>query len=162
MLKIEHSHSSRTHWVVPALGVLVLVGLGFLVWSVWATTGTLRSSAPARSALTQTSTGGQVTIEATWQDSEAAPVFTIAMNTHSVELDTYDLRQRAVLRTDTGLEVQPVSWNAPAGGHHRSGTLTFPATSAAGTPVLGTNTHTIELMIRDVAGVPERSFRWTR
>jgi hypothetical protein len=111
--------------------------------------------------MTRTSEGGQVTIKVTWQGRNAGPVFKVEMDTHSIDLDSYDLRQLAVLRTDQGQEMQPNGWNAPAGGHHRTGTLTFPATTASGTPVIGPNTHTIEVMIRNVSSIPERSFQWT-
>jgi hypothetical protein len=57
--------------------------------------------------------------------------------------------------------VRPTGWNAPKGGHHREGTLTFPATESDGSPVIGPDTRSIALIIRDVAGVPERTFRWT-
>ena len=112
-------------------------------------------------AESQTSEGGQVTIKATWQDPSAGPVFAVVMDTHSVNLDAYDLLQLAVLRTEQGLEVQPIGWDAPSGSHHREGTLSFPATAADGSPLIGSDTRTVELVIRDVAGVPERSFRWT-
>jgi hypothetical protein len=82
------------------------------------------------------------------------------MNTHAVDLDGYDLRQLAVLRTDKGQEVQPTGWDAPKGGHHRQGTLTFPVKTADGSPLIGSSTRSLELVIRDVAGVPERTFLW--
>lgn len=92
----------------------------------------------------------------------AGPVFAVAMGTHAVDLDGYDLRQLAVLRTDKGQELQPASWNAPTGGHHRSGMLIFPATFADGTAVIGTNTRSIELIIRNVAGIAERTLASSR
>ncbi len=113
------------------------------------------------SGSTQTSEGGAVTVEVTWGGRNAGPVFQVAMDTHSVDLDGYDLAKLAVLRTDNGQEVKPSSWDAPKGGHHRSGTLTFPAQASDGSPLIGPNTRTIELVIRGVAGVPERVFRWT-
>lgn len=67
-----------------------------------------------------------------------------------------------MLRTDQGLEAQPTGWDAPQGGHHRSGTLTFPDATADQKPLIGPDTRAVELIIRNVAGVPERSFRWTR
>lgn len=115
----------------------------------------------ASSAATQTNEGGNVTVKVTWQGTNAGPVFTVALDTHSVNLDSYDLRQLAVLRTDQGVEVSPSGWDAPNGGHHREGRLTFPTTTADGKQVLGQSTRTIELVIRNVAGVPERTFRWT-
>ncbi len=100
-------------------------------------------------------------IKVTWQGRSAGPIFTVEMDTHTVNLDSYDLRQLAVLRTDQGQQIQPSGWNAPPGGHHRTGTLTFPATTASGTPVIGPKTRMLELIIRKVSGIPERNFRWT-
>jgi hypothetical protein len=120
------------------------------------------SSPPAAgTATTRTSEAGQVTIAVTWPGTGAGPVFDVVMDTHVVDLDGVDLRQLAVLRTEPGREVRPVSWEAPKGGHHRRGTLTFPATTADGSPLFDSNTRAVELIVRDVAGVPERSFRWT-
>ena len=103
---------------------------------------------------------GEVTITATWDGISRGPTFGIEMNTHAVDLDGYDLRQLTVLRTGDGTMLQPTDWDAPAGGHHRKGTLTFPTTNPDGQSVIGPATRTIELVIRDVAGVPERIFRW--
>jgi hypothetical protein len=83
---------------------------------------------------------------------ETALHFQVAMNTHWVELD-YDLTRLAVLRTDRGDEVTPLRWDGSRGGHHVSGILYFPAVNLE-------DVHWIELVIRDVAGVPERDFRW--
>lgn len=103
---------------------------------------------------------GQVTLAVTWQGPKAL-VFAVAMDTHSGSLDGYDLGQLAMLRTDQGREVRPSAWDAPPGGHHRQGTLTFPATTASGSPVLDASTRAIELIIRNMGDVPERIFRWT-
>jgi hypothetical protein len=113
------------------------------------------------SAATQTSEGGGVTVAVTWQGPSGGPAFEVAMDTHSVDLDIYDLRQLAVLRNDQGQEVQPNGWDAPEGGHHREGTLSFPTETADGGQVIGPDAHKIELVIRDVADVPERRFEWT-
>ena len=150
-------------WMIQLLIVAIVAGAAIWIWNS-ATTTSLMKTAPAAAmsaGATQTDEGGQVTIAATLQRSDAETVFNVAMNTHAVDLDGYDLKQLAVLRIDGGREVQPTTWEAPKGGHHRSGTLTFPATGADGTPLIASGAHTIELVIRDVAGVPERSFRWT-
>ncbi len=118
------------------------------------------TAVPAGSALTQSSEGGQVTVKVTWQGASAGPVFKVVMDTHAVDLDGYDLRQTAVLRTGDGRELRPTGWDAPKGGHHREGLLTFPATTPDGTPVIIAG-RTLELVIRDVAAVPERKFQWT-
>lgn len=109
---------------------------------------------------TRTSDAGGVTFRVTWQGPEAGPVFAVAMDTHSVPLDGYDLRELAVLRTDEGVVVQPTDWDAPKGGHHRSGTLSFPATTTDGAPIIGPSTKSLELTVRGVAGVAERKLQW--
>lgn len=50
--------------------------------------------------------------------------FDVGMNTHSVELDQ-DMGKVTVLVDDQGKEYKPISWEGPAGGHHREGVLTF-------------------------------------
>ena len=52
--------------------------------------------------------------------------FDVSMNTHSVDLGM-DLSTLATLTTDTGLSIQAAKWEAPGGGHHADGTLSFPA-----------------------------------
>jgi hypothetical protein len=148
--------------VLVALAVLVRVALG--VWGSTAPTvaGNRTETGQATAdGQTRTNEGGQVTVSVTWQGSAADPRFTVVLDTHAVDLDGYDLRQLAVLRTEDGREVQPLTWDAPRGGHHREGTLVFPSTTPEGTPLLSSSTRTIELIIRDIAEVPERSFRWT-
>jgi hypothetical protein len=141
--------------------VFVLVGGAFWIWNTsrppYANVAPLRT---ASAGATQTNEGGKVTIAATWQGSDTETVFKVAMNTHAVDLDGYDLKQLAVLRIDGKAEIRPISWEAPKGGHHRSGTLTFPAVDADGRALITSSTRTIELVIRDVAGVSERIFTW--
>lgn len=78
--------------------------------------------------------------------------FQIAFNTHSVNLD-FDPAAISVLRDDRGREYPAVAWEgAGPGGHHRSGVVRFKVPDDA--------TDFIEVVIHDVAGVPERIFRW--
>ena len=117
------------------------------------TSATSRANIPAYSP--QVSDAGRVVIEVTPLDlgnAEDMLHFQVAMNTHSVELD-YDLTQLAVLRTDQGLEVKPTLWDGGRGGHHVYGVLFFPAVDLS-------KARWVEVVIRDVAGVPERRFRW--
>jgi len=157
----QPTRSKYTFTIVLVI-IAVLAGAALWIWRTAAPTQPASSvSTAALSAGTiQTSEGGQVTIAATWQGNSAGPIFQVAMNTHAVDLDGYDLKQLAALRVDGGPEVQPTNWEAPKGGHHRSGTLTFPATRTDGTPLIGPDAHTIELVIRDIAGVSERVFTW--
>ncbi len=79
--------------------------------------------------------------------------FQIVFDTHSGSLDD-DLLQIAVLADTAGNEYRPIAWEGPGpGGHHREGVLIFNAISP--TPSV------VELKIRSVGGVPERSFSWS-
>ncbi len=100
-----------------------------------------------------------VTIEASlqgkWLTGSKEMIFKVVMDTHSVDLDVYDLAALAILRDSQGREFKPLSWKAPKGGHHREGVLTFSADQT----LLSTGTTYVELFIKDVAGVPH-SLRW--
>lgn len=105
----------------------------------------------------QSHTGGAVTIDVEWEgERDGLLVFNAAMNTHSVDLDQYDLGELAVLRDDGGKEYRPSSWDSAPGGHHRRGTLTFPLPDSLSQG----HAQYLELIIRDVAGVKERVLRW--
>ena len=82
--------------------------------------------------------------------------FEISMDTHSVDL-SMDLADLATLTTNNGNMVQASLWDAPRGGHHVSGMLSFPA-SVDGKPLLDGAT-TLTLTIKDV-DAPERVFTW--
>ncbi len=104
-----------------------------------------------------------MTIEVTWQnptETTGPATFSVAMDTHSVNLDGVDLGKLSVLRNDRGQQVTPSGWDAPSGGHHRSGVLAFPAADGDGNPIAGPGVKAVELVIRDVAGVRERVLRW--
>jgi hypothetical protein len=121
-------------------------------------------AAPSDSgSVTKQNQGGNVTVAVTWKnpsDATGSLTFSVVMDTHSVNLDGYDLSQLAVLRNERGQEVKAERWDAPSGGHHRSGTLAFPGKDGSGTPILGSGSKAVELVIRDVAGVNERVLRW--
>jgi hypothetical protein len=150
-------------WAIAIVAMAMLLRVAFGLWNTFAPAKPAENvpAATTSGAAMQTNEGGQVTIKATWQGPSAGPVFEIVMDTHAVDLDSYDLTQLAVLRVDGTREVRPASWDAPKGGHHRKGTLAFPTTAADGRALVGPGTRTVELIVRDVAGVPERIFRWT-
>ncbi len=78
--------------------------------------------------------------------------FEIGLNTHSGSLDT-DLVTVSELIDDQGKSYKPTSWEgSPLGGHHRSGVLKFNAISP--------RPKSIELKIKNVGGISERSFKW--
>jgi len=108
----------------------------------------------------QTDVGGGVTVRVSRLDAADAIAFKVVLDTHSVNLDAYDLTQLAVLRTSSGEEITPLGWDAPAGGHHREGTLSFPSTASDGTVLYQPDGGQLVLVIRDIAGIAERAFGW--
>jgi len=77
----------------------------------------------------------------------------MALNTHQGSLD-FELDKISVLVCEQGMEFEPVRWEGSApGGHHRRGTLTFPA--------LNHEVSQLTLTIKNVYGVQERTFEWS-
>lgn len=115
------------------------------------------SSQSPTNGLVQSSSEGAVTIDLEWQAEKSdSLVFSVAMDTHSVSLDQYDLGKLTILRDDTANEYRPISWKSAPGGHHRSGTLTFPLPDSLSQGRI----KYVEIVIRDVAGIKERVLRW--
>ncbi len=98
---------------------------------------------------------GAVTVTASWISGTSSA--TIGLDTHSVDLDGLDLKELARVRLDSGEWVPPTLWDAPKGGHHRGGTLTFGSLE----PSALASARLIELEIRD-AGAPSHLLRWER
>jgi hypothetical protein len=112
------------------------------------------SFAAGASHATRTESGGGVTVKVTFIDSKIGGElrFQIALDTHSVNLDSYDLKTISILRDDAGNSYLPMAVENKGSGHHREATVSF-ANVASGT-------KRVELVIKDVAGVKERIFRW--
>ena len=102
---------------------------------------------------TQQSDAGRVTIDVTPLTlSGVTWEFEVALNTHSVDLG-FDLTKVGALRCDRGQEFEAIAWDGSGpGGHHRSGVLKF---AAPDHPI-----SYVEVVIRDVAKVSERTFKW--
>jgi len=98
---------------------------------------------------------GSVTVTASWMVGTSSVL--VGMNTHSVDLDGFDLKELARVRLDGGAWASPTGWDAPKGGHHRGGTLSFGSLD----PRMLAFANVIELEIRDVA-VPSHLLRWER
>lgn len=90
------------------------------------------------------------------EDEAATLAFEVVMDTHSVDL-SMDLSQLATLETDAGIEVKATAWEAPQGGHHVSGVLSFPAEKDATSLLEGALTLTLTL---ENVAVPVRTFTW--
>lgn len=124
-------------------------------------------SAPQSAILTtpQTSKQGPVTVEARLSGAHAAGdtgplVFSIVLDTHSADLDAIDMAGSASLRDDRGRSVAPMRWDAPRGGHHVQGVLTFPGALPDGSALHSPSTRSLALVVTNVGDVPERRLTW--
>ncbi len=108
----------------------------------------------AAASAPQTVSGGGVTVKVAYLNPNTAedPRFQVVLDTHSVNLDVYDLKSITVLRDDTGRDYVPTAVESKGAGHHREVTLTFPTTPPGA--------KRLEMVIKGVAGVKERVFRW--
>ncbi len=80
-------------------------------------------------------------------DFTDATAFEIMVTAHKDYND--DFKNTSYLRDSSGKTYQPLSYEGE-GGHHASGTLRFPKIES----------KRFDLVIKDVAGVNERVFKW--
>lgn len=130
------------------LAVLVVVAV-----VGWAEVGLAATTAQAK--LSQQLAGGGVTVAATLlKDQAEATAIKLVLDTHSANLDGYKFEAIATLRDDSG-KTYPVEAveQASGGGHHRQAVLRFGKADP--------QAKSLELIVKDVAGVKERIFRWS-
>lgn len=84
--------------------------------------------------------------------------FEVTLETHSGSLEQ-DLGKLAVLRIGD-VEVPASGWDAPSGGHHVEGILSFPALNANGKPILVGATE-LSLTFHDLAGAGDQVLTWS-
>src|SRR3989338_8490175 len=102
----------------------------------------------------QENEGGNVTVTAQPEVLKIGqkPTFKLEFNTHSVDL-SFDIAKQSFLTDDKGNKLEGSTWNgSPPGGHHREGTLIF------NDPL--SETKYAEFIIKEIAGVSERKFKW--
>lgn len=131
--------------------VLQILFIGVAV--ILATTRPVVAGAPPGAK--QSIKGGGTTVDVTFlKEGGDAAIFQVALNTHSVNLDVYSFEEIVRLRDAQGSEVVPmVVEDVTGGGHHRRATVRFAWPRPRPT--------ILELVVKGVAGVPERVFQWT-
>ncbi|MFQ5829932.1 MAG: hypothetical protein ACE5JD_12370 [Candidatus Methylomirabilia bacterium] len=120
-----------------------------LVWL-----GAASGLAAAQESLTRTSRQGPVTVTVTLIPPVEAsrPLrVRVALDTHSVALDDIGLDAAVALRQPGGDIAPTAVEQAQGGGHHRRAVVVFPPQPVG---------DRIELVVTNVGGVVERSFRW--
>jgi hypothetical protein len=130
--------------------IIAASGLGLLLFTLLL----VAQSLAAAPALTRTNSGGGVTAMVTYLNPGGTEDtrFEISLDTHSGDLDSYDLKALSSLRDDAGKVYQPTKVENKGSGHHRQLVLVFPK------PAPGNKR--LELVIKDIAGVKDRSFVW--
>lgn len=105
-------------------------------------------------APTKRDTQGPVTVAVTPIEGPkaGAPLrVRVALDTHSVGLDGVVFERSVILRGPDGAETSPSGVEqVKGGGHHREATLVFPSRPQG----------ELHVVVKDVGGVAERSFRW--
>ncbi len=99
--------------------------------------------------------GGGVTVSVVLlKEAGESAMFRVSLDTHSANLDAYRFEEVVRLRDGQGGELAPAAVEGlEGGGHHRSASIRFVW------PV--PKPKIVELVVKDVASVPERLFRWT-
>lgn len=148
-------------------GLLVVILVAFLLNNVSVNTNSkgadrssktssLTMSADVNNLETQENSEGPVSVSVTPKSLDASSSiwnFEVSLNTHSGSIDT-DLVTVSELIDDQGKSYKPISWEGSApGGHHRSGALKF--------NLISPKPKSLELKIKNVGGVSERSFKWS-
>ncbi len=133
----------RMLWTVMLMVGMVVAGSG----------QALAGEAPTTAK--QSVSGGGVTVDVTFlMERGEVPTFQVVLDTFSGNLDGYRFEEIVRLRDSRRGEVAPAAVEGAKGsGHHREATVRF--TWPEPKP------KTLELVVKGVAGVPERVFRWS-
>lgn len=109
----------------------------------------------SKAAETREAEAAGVTVKATYENPAAGknPVFKVVFDTHSVDLDRYEIEDVTILRDDKRKEYHPDLISASGSGHHREATVEFKDMDIS-------SAKYVELVIEDVAGVAERVFKF--
>ncbi|MCM3668956.1 hypothetical protein M3181_08070 [Mesobacillus maritimus] len=113
----------------------------------------------AQNLLTKTESQGAVTIEVTLlpeQSNRNLLVFEIAMNTHSVDLNQYDLASLAEISFGDDEKKQNFEWESLSNdSHHMMGSLTWKGE-------LEEIPENLTLILKDIDQISSRTFKWEK
>lgn len=84
---------------------------------------------------------------------EQAISFRLTFNTHTVDLEQYDIKKLSSLAIDRGLPSSAESWMPSGRGHHLKGILSFNDKHPEGR-------HKLFLRLSNIDSVEERIFTW--
>lgn len=112
--------------------------------------------------ITRRTEGGAVTVDVAFlnilKPDEKDLLFYVALNTHTVDLTSYEIEKLAVLTNGKITVEDGFIWESiQDDGHHRFGIL-----RVKNNGIFDKNTDYIELNLRGIAGVPDRKYRWDK
>ena len=119
-----------------------------------------------REKLIRVDSNGAVAVGVTFlnpiEDSEDYLSFEVILDTHSVELDQYNLGNMATLFIGDEIKItEGLKWETEGSGHHMIGYLKSPR-NYEGKIIDYLESDFIELEINDLDGVASRKFRWEK
>ena len=113
----------------------------------------LTAMSEAQGDASQRNTQGPVSVTVALVEAPGADRLvkvSVALDTHSVSLDSIKFEETVRVRTPEGAETAPVGVEQAKGsGHHRQAVLVFPAPAQGGE---------LRIVVKDIGGVPERAF----
>lgn len=114
------------------------------------------------SALSRSNRQGAVNFKVSYLEKKGDELsFGVSMDTHSVDLDQYKMETISILKDDKDNQLKALKWDGNmGGGHHRSGVLIFPSKLPDGKEVMASGAKYVEVVIKGVDNVPERTFKW--
>lgn len=143
--------------VILPLGALLVAGLfiiGFFDWWQKREVGVTKPKSPATPLLAAKSDSGDGGVTVTAQPVITGGddiIFEFIIDTHSGDLTDFAVLEKVRLISG-GRETLPKEWQETANsGHHRAGRLVF--------ELMGMGE--LELVIKGLAGIPERRLKWT-
>ncbi len=131
-----------------SIAIIIVVAIALVLSIAFFAFGTGTLSRENKAYETKTSEGeASISLTPSLQDSRLT--VDISVDTHSVDLSAYDLRELATLNYG-GISVKPAS--APLlSGHHVTGVLVFDAGEMPGS---------FEIVIKGIPDIDERKFSW--
>ncbi len=158
----EESHGMKKELIVVIALIALIVGAFLLIGQVGGNTAPVIDSSTE-----QVNSEGPVTVSIRYSDNEESGsddslTFQVKIQTHTVNLDVYDIVKLATLKDSQGNVYTPSEWteNQGSGGHHRSGILYFDLDDEAGNAIIDSQDTFFEIIVKDVGNVAVRSFKW--
>ena len=109
---------------------------------------TTRTEAPT--ANTKTDKGeGNVTVKASFTQTQDATLFSVSLDTHSENLDMFKAQEQVFLQDKSGKKLKPKNITQEGSGHHQEFTIAFPRTEPP-----------FSVVVENLAWIPQRTLPW--